>query len=64
MDIYKKETGRMTQETIHLIICAIYNLFILSLAVCLVAFHNWSAWWMLGAVFCFASPKSCFKDRE
>jgi hypothetical protein len=53
----------MSQETLQLIICAVYNLFILSLAVCLVAFHGWSAWWMLGAVLCFATHKND-KERE
>jgi hypothetical protein len=54
----------MTEETIQLAICAVYNLFILSLSVVLVALYGWSAWWILGAVACFASPKNCFKDSE
>ena len=54
----------MREETIQLAICAIYNLFILSLAVVLVALFGWSAWWMLGAVACFASPKSCFREKD
>jgi len=54
----------MSQETIQLSICALYNLIILSMAITLVVFYDWSAWWMLGAVACFASPRSCFKDSE
>lgn len=54
----------MSQETIQLAICAVYNLFILSLAVTLVALHGWSAWWILGAVLCFASPKNCFREKD
>jgi hypothetical protein len=46
--------GIMKQETTHLIIIAVYNLFILSLAVTMVALYNWSAWWILGAVLLFA----------
>ena len=54
----------MTENTQHLLICAIYNLFILSLTVCLIVFYDWSMWWMLGAIACFASPRSCFKYRH
>lgn len=51
----------MSQDTIQLFIVAFYNLFILSLAVTLIVFYNWSAWWMLGAVLIFATHKS---DKE
>ena len=44
-------------KTSHLVICALYNLFILSLAVTMVALYNWSAWWILGAVLLFATTK-------
>ena len=54
----------MSQETIQLAICAVYNLFILSLATVLVALYGWSAWWMLGAIACFASPKNCFREKK
>lgn len=50
----------MDKETIHLIICALYNLFILSLGVTMVALYNWSAWWILGAVLLFAN----YKDND
>jgi len=51
----------MKQETVHLIIVALYNLFILSLAVIMVALYNWSAWWILGAVLLFGNYK---KDKD
>ena len=46
----------MSELTQNLLICAFYNLFILSLAVYLIVFHDWSLWWILGAVACFTSP--------
>jgi len=51
----------MKQETTHIIIVALYNLFILSLAVTMVALYNWSAWWILGAVLLFGNYK---KDKD
>lgn len=46
----------MTEFTQNLLICAFYNLFILSLAIVLIVYQDWSLWWILGAVACFTSP--------
>jgi len=54
----------MDKEIIILLICAFYNLFILSLAVVMVGFYGWSSWWILGAVLCFTSPKRVKNDDE
>lgn len=54
----------MSQITIQLLIVAFYNLFILSLAVTVVALYDWSAWWILGAVLLFASSKTKDEDEQ
>lgn len=51
------------RDTLNLLICALYNLTILLVTVYLIVYHDWSKWWILGAVTFFASPKNAFKNK-